>query len=183
MPSPPSTNSTTQTSWTLEQLTQSFGLNTLGRTHFKEQYYSSLLTTPVLKTGELRYAAPATFEKHILSPTKESFVVNEDTLVYENKDHGVSRTVSLEDYPPLLMLFVGLRSIFTGNIAELHQWYSTEMLGGPAEWILTIFPLDEENQKTLRFIRFSGSHNEMQTIEIYETTGDHSILNLSPLPQ
>jgi len=167
--------------FTLEQLTKSLSLNPIHQVQFEEIYISHFLTTPIKKSGRLSYTAPSRFEKHIVTPTEESFVIDEDTVQYENITQGVNQTLSLQDFPPLQVLIKGLRSIFSGDLTTLQRYFQTELNGTHHQWVLTIVPLEEEIQESVKFIRLRGRGNQIKEIEIHESNGDHSTLLLREL--
>jgi len=167
--------------FTLEQLTKSLSLNPIHQVQFEEIYISHFLTTPIKKSGRLSYTAPSRFEKHIISPTEESFVIDEDTVQYNNITQGVNQTLSLQDVPPLQVLITGLRSIFSGDLITLQRFYQTELNGTRHQWVLTMVPLDEEIQESVLFIRLRGIKIQIKEIEIQESNGDNSTLFLKEL--
>jgi len=166
------------TEFTLEHLTQSLSLKSIHQVQFDENYYSHLLTAPIQKSGTLSYEAPSRFEKHIATPMEESFIVDGDTIQYENRTQGVTQTLSLQDYPPLQILIEGLRSIFSGDLRTLQRYYDTELNGTREQWVLTIIPFEEEIQESVESIQFRGRGDQITEIEVRESNGDHSSLRL-----
>lgn len=166
---------------TLEQLTQSLALNPIHHVQFDEIYVSHFLTAPITKSGTLSYTAPSKFEKHIVSPTEESFVIDEDLVQYHNVTQGVNQTLSLQDVPSLQVFITGLRSLFSGNLNTLHRYYQLELKGTSPRWVLTMIPLDEDIQESVQFIRLKGKNFQIKEIEIQESNGDHSTLFLKEL--
>ena len=167
--------------FTLEQLTESLALHPIHHVQFEEIYVSHFLTTPIKKKGSLSYTAPSRFEKHIVSPTEESFVINEDTVRYNNVTQGINQTLSLQDIPALQVLITGLRSIFSGDLNTLRRYYQPELNGTHHHWVLTLFPLDEEIQESVYLIRLKGIKIQIKEIEIRESNGDHSTLFLKEI--
>lgn len=164
---------------TLAQLTTSLSLNPIHQVHFEESYVSHLLTSPVKKLGWLSYAAPSRFEKHITKPVQESFIVDQETVLYENTTQGITQSLSLQDFPPLQVLIDGLRSIFSGDLNTLRRLYRTELSGTNQQWVLTLVPLKEDIRESVKLIRLSGSGEQIKEIEIREANGDYSTLLLT----
>ena len=162
----------------LNQLVIALSMNPLRQVHFEEHFVSHVLTKPITKTGRLSYSPPSRFAKHIVTPLEESFVVEEDTLYYENKSRGISQALSLQDYPPLQALIEGLRSIFSGDLKKLQRHYDTDLSGTAGQWVLTMVPHEEDTQQSVKFIRLKGMGNYMKEIEIHEPNGDFSTLLL-----
>src|SRR4029078_13118185 len=68
---------------------------------FQEATYSSLLTEPLMASGELKFVPPDRLEKVITSPSRERYVVEGDRVTFESERKGVERTISLEEYPAI----------------------------------------------------------------------------------
>lgn len=165
----------------LEQLTKSLALNPIHHVQFDEIYVSHFLTAPIKKSGRLSYTAPSKFEKHIVSPTEESFVIDEDVVHYHNVTQGVNQTLSLQDVPSLQVFIIGLRSLFSGDLKTLHRYYQPKLNGTYQRWVLTLIPLDEDIQDSVQFIRLKGIKIQIKEIEIQESNGDRSTLFLEKL--
>jgi outer membrane lipoprotein-sorting protein len=169
--------------FTLAQLTTLLSLNPIHQAQFEEVYVSRFLTTPIKKSGRLRYTPPSEFEKHIVTPTEEIFVINEDTVQYENLTQGVTQSLSLQDAPPLQVLITGLRSIFSGDLTTLQQHYIIELDGTRHLWTLTMTPRDEKIQESVLSLCLRGMNQHITEIEIQESNGDHSTLFLQELKE
>ena len=179
--SPEGVKSESSNELTLEQLTNSLARNPLSHVHFEEIYVSHFLTTPIKKLGTLSYTPPSRFEKHIVSPTEESLVIDEDTVRYHNITQGVQHSLSLQDVPVLHAFIIGLRSIFSGDLQTLQRNYELKLNGPPHQWVLTLFPLDKEVQESVTFLRLKGIQIHVTEIEIQESNGDRSIIFLKEM--
>ena len=164
--------------FSIEQLTKSLALNPIHHVQFDEIYVSQFLTVPIKKSGRLSYTAPSKFKKHIVSPTEESFVIDEDVVHYHNVTQDVNQTLSLQDVPSLQVFIIGLRSLFSGDLTTLHRYYQSELNGTYHRWVLTMIPLDEDIQESVQFIRLNGIQNQIKEIVIQESNGDRSTLFL-----
>ncbi len=171
---------TVQHVWTTAQLLDTLAKATPHQIDFQEKYYSSLLTTPLMKTGVLTYVPPDQLEKHVLTPQQESFAVKGNRLEYTNRAEDRDLTLSLSDYPPLQVFIEGLRSIFSGDSVTLHQLYRTKLDGTKSQWSLNITPKDEDMQDVVTSILFQGQHHILTSIEIHEANGNHSTLLFTP---
>ena len=163
---------------TLEELTHSLSQNPIHHVHFEELYVSHFLTNPIKKIGSLQYVPPSRFEKHIVTPTEEFYVIDGDTVQYKNSHQGIDQTFSLQEVPALQVLITGLQAIFSGDLKTLRRYYKTELRGTHQQWALAMFPLHEEIRESVQVIRFRGGTNQIQEIEIHESNGDHSTLFL-----
>ena len=169
-----------QQTWTTEQLLSTLAKTTPRQIDFQEEYHSTLLTTPILKTGVLTYVPPDGLEKHVLTPQQEAFAVKGDRLEYTNQAEDRDLTISLSDYPPLQVFIEGLRSIFSGDSATLDRLYQTKLDGSKRQWTLTIIPKDENMQEIVTSVLFEGRHDRLTSIVIHEASGNHSTLQLAP---
>ena len=100
-PSPQSEHEAESPGWNIEQLIGSLAKNRQAEVRFEETAYSNLLTQPLKTRGILRFTSPAGLEKHIIAPHDERYIVEGDTVIFESKTKGTSRTLSLHDYPAL----------------------------------------------------------------------------------
>lgn len=171
------------TEFTLAQLTTLLSLNPIHQVQFEEVYVSRFLTTPIKKSGRLKYTPPSEFEKHIVTPTEEIFVINDDTVQYENLTQGLTKSLSLQDVPPLQVLITGLRSIFSGDLTTLQQHYIIELDGTRHRWTLTMTPREETIQESVRSLCLRGMKHHVKEIEIRESNGDYSRLFLKELKE
>ena len=164
----------------LSQVMEYLEQSTAGERTFHETYYSGMLTTPSHKEGTLVFHPPSRLEKHILSPAKESFIAEGETLHYENPSREISRTFALQDFPALAALIEGLRSLFNGDEPALRQFFSVSMAGTPDQWHIQLSPKTRDDDDGVDCIRLAGDQTHLRTIAIYEINGDRSELQLDP---
>lgn len=162
----------------LNQLIKSLAQPTLRERTFHETYYSHMLTTPSHKEGTLVFQPPDRLEKHVQIPTKESFIVNADNLLYENPSRDISLTFSLQEFPALATLIDGLRALFNGDPERLRQVFFVSVSHTPETWEMTLLPRTPHEEDGVDCIRLVGEDAFLRTIEIHETNGDHSTLAL-----
>ena len=162
----------------LDRLIKSLAQSTLRERTFHETYYSHMLTTPSQKEGTLLFQPPARLEKHVRIPTEESFIANGDNLLYENPSREISHTFSLQEYPALATLIDGLRALFNGDPEQLRQVFFVSMSGTPDAWGLNLSPRTPHDEDGVDCIRLAGEQTYLHTIEIHETNGDRSTLEL-----
>ena len=164
----------------VDRVIENFGQSTIREQIFHETYYSHMLTTPSHKEGMLVFRPPARLEKHVRVPVEESFIVNENSLLYENPSREISQTFSLQEYPSLATLIEGLRSLFNGDQKTLRLFFHVSMTGTPETWELTLSPITQSDEDGVDCIRLTGEKAHIRTISIHETNGDRSELQLDP---
>lgn len=164
------------TGWNLEQLIESLARNRPAEARFEETAFSNLLTQPLKTQGILRFTPPAGLEKHITVPFDERYLVEGDSVLFENKTKGTSRTLSLHDYPALRAFIEAFRSTLANDVVTLRRFYSVTLQGEPRRWVLILRPLDTTVQELAESIRFSGERDRVSRIEILAPDGDRSVM-------
>jgi len=164
------------TGWNEEQLIESLAKNRQAEVRFEETAYSNLLTQPLKTQGVLRFTPPTRLEKHITAPQDERYLVEGDTVFFENKTKGTKRTLSLHDYPTLRAFIEAFRSTLANDVITLRRFYSVTLQGEPRRWVLVLRPLDQAVQALVESIRFSGERAQIRGIEVLAPDGDRSVM-------
>jgi len=162
--------------WTVEQLIGSLAKGRQAEVRFEETAFSNLLTQPLKTQGILRFTPQAILEKHVTAPHDERYLVEGDTVLFESKTKGTSRTLSLHDYPALRAFIEAFRSTLANDIVTLKRFYSVTLQGEPRRWVLMLRPLDKAVQELVESIRFSGEGEYLGSIEILTPGGDRSVM-------
>ncbi|HXT65140.1 MAG TPA: LolA-related protein [Nitrospiraceae bacterium] len=162
--------------WNMEQLIGSLAKNRQAEVRFEETAFSSLLTQPLKTRGILRFTPQAGLEKHITAPHDERYLVEGDTVIFESKTKGTSRTLSLHDYPALRAFIEAFRSTLANDVITLKRFYNVTLEGEPRRWVLMLRPLDKAVQELVESIRFSGERESLDSIEIQAPGGDRSVM-------
>ncbi len=164
----------------VNRVIENLGQSTNREQTFHETYYSHMLTTPSHKEGTLVFHPPAHLEKHVRVPIEESFIINGNSLLYENPSREISQTFSLQEYPSLATLIEGLRALFNGDPETLRLFFHVSMTGTPETWELNLSPINQSDEDGVDCIRLTGEQAHIRTISIHETNGDRSELQLDP---
>ncbi len=175
-PAPQSERAAESPGWNVEQLIGSLAKNRQAEVQFEETAFSNLLTQPVKTRGVLRFTPPAGLEKHITTPHDERYIVEGDTVMFESKTKGTSRTLSLHDYPALRAFIEAFRSTLANDVITLKRFYNVTLEGEPRRWVLILRPLDKAVQELVESIRFSGEREGLGSIEILAPGGDRSVM-------
>lgn len=165
--------------WTVEQVVASLKEEREPSVLFEETTHSSLLTTPLIVRGVLRFTPPSRLEKEVLEPYRERYLVEGDLVTFESERKRVKKTISLEDYPGLRGFVEAFRVGLTGDAAQLKQMYETALDGNREKWTLRLRPRDQVGQSMVDSIQFFGSHGRIETITIHAPDGDRSVMTLS----
>ena len=145
--SPQSEHEAGSTGWNVEQLIESLAKNRQAEVRFEETAFSNLLTQPLKTQGILRFTPPTGLEKHITRSYDERYLVEGDTVLFESKTKGTSRTLSLHDYPALRAFIEAFRSTLANDVITLRRFYSMTLQGEPRRWVLILRPLDKAVQE------------------------------------
>jgi hypothetical protein len=83
---------------------------------------------------------------------------------------------------PLLSAFAAsLRGVLGGNLALLREHYQLSLQGDEASWRLDLKPVDTESSRYVEGIVVSGRGGRIAQIEVRETSGDRSVLDVLAL--
>ena len=143
---------------------------------FIEKKYSTLLSEPVVSSGKLVYRRPDTVEKNIESPRKERYRFVGDELVLTR--NGSEKHIALSSQPLLLAFAASLRGVLGGDLALLRTHYQLSLQGAEPSWQLAMTPTDEQTGRYVQRIMVSGRASRVDQIEVYETSGDRSLLQV-----
>lgn len=170
----------THAQFTPAQLMQTLAQVQSVHAHFREQKDLSILQQPLLLTGILRYQAPDYLHKQVLLPYQESIEIRGDALRLKSPDQG-EKQLALSDYPPLQAFIESFRSTLAGDLDNLTRFYNVELSGSPPDWQLGLQPLDKKIKKFVSRIVIRGSNDQVRSVEILESGGDRSLMNITPI--
>ena len=164
--------------WDLRQLMQGLAQVKESRASFTEQKYLKILKQPLESSGTLLYLAPDHLEKHTLEPKVESLVLHKGALTIDIKTRNIKRTLVLQDYPAAWAFVESIRSTLAGDLPTLERFFKIELEGNNASWKMKLLPLESKTRKVVSEIRFVGSVNRLESIDIFEANGDHSLMQI-----
>lgn len=160
----------------LPRLMQLLATTPTAEVSFTEKKFSSLLSAPVVSTGKLVYRRPDVVEKNIETPRKESYRFAGNVLVVER--NGGEKRIPLSSQPLLSAFAASLRGVLGGDLPLLRNHYQLSLQGDEASWRLDMLPIDEEIGRYVQRITASGRAGRIAQIEVRETSGDQSVLQV-----
>ena len=163
----------------LEELMQKLSQVKSASGKFVERKYLRVLNEPLELRGTLTYTAPGRLEKHTLTPKPESLILVEDRLTLEDTARKKRRTLYLQDYPVLWAFVESIRSTLAGDLPSLNRFYEVDLQGNERDWRLLLKPRESSIQAMVREIRIGGSYSAVRTIEVLESGGDRSVMNIT----
>jgi hypothetical protein len=155
-----------------------FASRTAGRVAFTETHELAMLKQPLTSSGELVYVAPDRLEKRTTAPRAETLVLDHGLLTAQRGRH--TYTVALQDAPQVIPFVESVRATLAGDRAALERHFTTRFEGDAAHWRLSLLPRDAAIAKSVQQIRMEGERGAIHTVEIRETDGDRSLLNIGP---
>lgn len=160
----------------LPRLMQLLAAAPAGEVSFTEKKYSSLLSKPMVSSGKLVYRRPDIVEKNIDTPRKESYRFAGEVLSMVR--NGVERRIPLSSQPLLSAFAASLRGVLGGDFVSLRSHYQLSLQGDELSWRLDMAPIDEEIGRYVQRITASGRAGRIAQIEVRETSGDRSVLQV-----
>lgn len=142
---------------------------------FKEEKFLSVLKKPLKAEGTLRFRAPDYLEKVITNPHKERLVV-ENNIVRIFDQQNESRTLSLDNYPPLKELLNGIRFTLLGNLDALANYYELDLSGDCHQWSLILLPKSVSAMSIIDRIIILGKKDTIKEITLVESNGDFTVM-------
>jgi len=168
-----------ETPWTVTELMRSMAQVRHSKATFVERKHFSMLKEPLVFAGQLLYTAPGRLEKYTSVPKPESMVLDQDKLTMQSGDNGKPRVVSLREYPAIWAFVESIRSTLAGDFETLNRFYKVSMEGNDKKWRLILLPLDSKMKSLVDEIRITGSNEQINTIEVMEAGGDHSMMEIT----
>lgn len=168
----------TTPNWDLRQLMLGLSQVKESRATFTEQKFLKILKQPLESSGTLLYQAPDHLEKHTLVPRVESLVLDKGELTIDIKARNIKRTLVLQEYPAVWTFVESIRSTLAGDLPTLERFFKIELQGNSTAWKVRLLPIEAKTRKAVSEILFSGSGSKVDTIDIFESNGDHSLMKV-----
>ena len=143
---------------------------------FTETKTVAMLTQPLVLKGTLAYARPDRVEKHVTSPYTEHLVVQGDQLTLSTRE-GTKR-IAVNSHPLIRSFIEAIRASLAGEVAVLRRLYHIKIQGTQQNWMLTLRPLDAQAAEYLISITLSGHGDRLTAVDIRETGGDRSVMQI-----
>lgn len=154
-----------------------------GHVSYQEEHFIGTLNRPLHSSGELLYVAPGHLEKRALLPKPETLVVDGGTITDTRGSHR--HVLALDDYPQVVPLIESIRATLAGDRPALERLFNLSFSGtSGGDWHLRLVPATARVAQAVKQIEIGGSADHLQSVEILENDGDHSLLTLgAELPQ
>ncbi|MBV8496155.1 MAG: outer membrane lipoprotein carrier protein LolA [Gammaproteobacteria bacterium] len=163
---------------TLDAVLRLLAAHRHSHTTFTEVHRLAMLERPLESSGELLYEAPDHLEKRTLEPKAETLILDHGVLT-AHRGHR-TWTMPLNEYPQVVPFVESMRATLAGDRAALERFFTLAFDGSVDQWVLNLIPVDPAVVRSVRKIRFAGSHDAIGTVEITEADGDTSVLTVGP---
>lgn len=146
---------------------------------FVEKKQSGFLKDDLVLSGTLRFTAPNTLEKHVLSPFDEMITIDHDRITIERQE-GDSIERLVQTIPPAVRTIIdSVRATLAGDQTRLERHYEIEVSGHHQSWSLQLLPKEPELKKYLRVITIDGMAEKIIRIVTEEVDGDRSVIEIT----
>jgi hypothetical protein len=123
------------------------------------------------------YTAPSRLEK-ITSTAEAGKPGSRAGQTHHRTGRGQRRTLTLQDYPEIWAFVESIRATLAGDLETLSRFYQTSLEGDAERWQLALQPNEQKMRAMVSLIKISGHKNWVDSIEIQEADGDHSLMTV-----
>ena len=149
---------------------------------FVETRHSPLLKTPLVTRGTLSYRRPDRLEKHVESPRDERIVLQGDGLTIDTPAGSRSVTGIAGRAPGVGALIEAVRAVRAGDLPVLEHDFELAVVGTRDNWRLRLTPRTPDVAQYVSAVTVSGAGARMQSIEVRETSGDRTVMQIEETP-
>jgi hypothetical protein len=142
---------------------------------FAEVRFSSLLREPLIVSGELSYHGPATLERRVTRPYRETMAIRGNSVSVEREGEEL-RTFALQRAPELKGFLGAFGSLLAGDAPALMKAFAVAASGDDAAWKLELTPLDPRARRRLQMLVIQGSGAEPRCFATLDTQGGGSVM-------
>jgi len=167
--------------WGLLALMQSLAQVRTASARFTERQTAPVLSTPLISTGTLTYAAPNYLRKATLTPVPEIFTIDHGEVTFTGGTSGGTHVFALNQDPRIAGLVEGIRATLAGDLPALDHFYTVSLTGSAASWQLHLLPKDPSLARFLRSITISGSQSRVTTVDTESRDGGDSMMSIQPV--
>jgi Outer membrane lipoprotein carrier protein LolA-like len=144
---------------------------------FREVRFSALTTEPLIVSGELGYDGPASLERRVTQPYRETVSIRGESVRVE-REGETARTFGLNRAPELRGLLSGFTALLAGDAAAIERNFRVAANGGDAAWTLELTPADSKSRRRLQQIVVTGRADTPMCFTMLTPNGGASVLLL-----
>jgi len=146
------------------------------RSSFYELRRLSEIDLPLESRGTLEFDPPATLRKITTEPIAEQLELNESVLSVTIG--GTTRELPIDAVPAAGALAGALRGLLAGRLADVQTHFSVTLETEESGWQMNLSPLESAVSTVLKTMVVRGSSAQIRQIEIIQTNGDESVMQI-----
>ena len=144
---------------------------------FREVRFSPLVNEPLIVAGELGYDGPASLDRRVTEPYRETVAIRGESVQVEREGEP-TRSFGLNRAPELRGLLSGFTALLAGDPAVLERSFKVEASGTDQAWTLELTPIDARARRRLQQIVVNGRADVPQCFTMLTAKGGASVLLL-----
>ncbi len=146
-------------------------------TTFVEVRYSSLVTEPLVASGEFEKREDGALVRRVTDPYRETTVLGGEN-VRVDREGSKPRSFSLDRAPELRGMFASFGALLAGDRAALERYFEVSLHGSEALWWIELLPRDRKLASRLAMIRVDGADDRPRCFTLAEPDNDASVIAL-----
>ena len=145
---------------------------------YEETKIITLLTKPLISTGQLWFLSSSQILKVQSKPFVFYTKISNDTIV-QLDSLGKREAISVRRYTALRAFTSAFIGLFSGDIEKLNKYYSVHKKKETQVWRIGLKPKDSTIRGLVTGIIVSGTARMPDTVEIFHSSGDLTRLKIS----
>lgn len=147
-------------------------------TAFVEAHFSSLLSRPLVVSGELEYLGPDSLARTVQAPYYERTEVHGENVTVQ-REQGKARQFSLSRAPELRSLLASFAALLSGDRSALEREFDLELQGDEGGWTLRMTPRDPRTRQRIHAITVNGRGSDPRCITTAEPNDNTTVTLLA----
>jgi len=143
---------------------------------FDERIVAFYLDEPLLSKGKMYYEPPDKLTKIVEQPEYIKQQIHGDRVLITKGEKRES--YSLSSHLVLEVMANTLRSLLSGNIADIEDEFAIKVVTKDKEWKMVLVPLNEMVLETVESVVIEGKGGAIMRYTITESNGDYTVTSL-----
>jgi len=144
---------------------------------FREVRFSPLVNEPLIVAGELGYDGPASLDRRVTEPYRETVAIRGESVRVEREGEP-PRSFALNRAPELRGLLSGFTALLAGDTTALERNFSVAASGSDDAWTLELTPTDARARRRMQQIVVNGHGDVPKCFTMLTAKGGASVLLL-----
>ena len=143
---------------------------------FDERIVAFYLDEPLLSKGKMYYEPPDKLTKIVEQPEYIKQQIHGDRVLITKGEKRES--YSLSSHLILEVMANTLRSLLSGNIADIEDEFTIKVITKDEEWKMVLVPLNEMVLESVESVVIEGRGGAIMRYTITESNGDYTVTSL-----